>query len=533
MDPEGGDEEGRVRVVTPTVDVLAGLMASDGAGVAYLDQDLRLRSWNSSWVERLGLSGTAVDELMGAKLGRVLPSLAPWIEAQIGHLLGGGSLHLEEVPFEGADETVYADLLLIPLMQEGDPQAFLNLVMDVGDRAAAREGLERALLSYRRELSALRDVMSAAAESLELRDVLRRLLDHVLRVMKSKVGAIHLFDEQQTVLKLVAARGISRRVAARIEAVDGSFDAQAWATEPQEPSVSPSTMPSLSVAAEDVSEIADPLRRPVSGGRRGEAVYMGVPVRSRGEILGLISVVGPAGRVFDDGDVTLLRSIGDQIGVVVENARLYRQAEQLAVVRERERLARELHDSVTQSLYSLTLLAEASQRWIGGGEADRAVEYVARLGEIAQQALKEMRLLVYQLRPLVLKREGLVGALQHRLDAVERRAGVDARLLVQGALDLPAGVEVGLYRIAQEALNNALKHAAPSSVILRVRADRRHVRLEVVDDGRGFDPTAVVNGGGMGLISMEERAERMGGSFTLDSAPGHGTTVRVDVEVAR
>jgi signal transduction histidine kinase len=158
---------------------------------------------------------------------------------------------------------------------------------------------------------------------------------------------------------------------------------------------------------------------------------------------------------------------------------------------------------------------------------------MGRLREIAQQALKEMRLLVYQLRPLVLKREGLVGALQQRLDAVEKRAGVDARLLVEGTLDLPATVEEGLYRIAQEALNNALKHAAPRAVILRIRADARRVVLDVTDDGQGFDPAAVSDKGGMGLVSMRERAERLGGSFSLASAPGGGTTVRVDVEVPR
>jgi signal transduction histidine kinase len=237
--------------------------------------------------------------------------------------------------------------------------------------------------------------------------------------------------------------------------------------------------------------------------------------------------------VFDDGDVALLASIADQIGVVVENARLYRQAEQLAVVRERERLARELHDSVTQSLYSLTLLAEASQRLIGAGDWGRVKEYVGRLGEIAQQALKEMRLLVYQLRPLVLKREGLAGALQQRLDAVEKRAGVDARLLVGGTIELPASAEEELYRIAQEALNNALKHGAPASVTVRICADERGVVLEVSDDGRGFDLGSIGAEGGMGLVSMRERTEKLGGKLDVKSAPGAGTSVFVSLEVAK
>ena len=461
----------------------------------------------------------AGDVRLGRGLLDLLPGMAPFIEPAMARLLDGEPLYLEAVAFDEREGVVYRDLVVCPLMRGEEVDGFLHLIIDADERVGSREALERAVLGYRRELSALREVMSVAAESLELRDVLKRLLDHVLRMMKSRVGAIHLFDEQRAALRLAASRGVPQSVLEEVDEIEGPFDWAAWSGEETETDIVP--------------QIAERLRQSAAyGRRRGIAAYMGVPVRSRGESRGLISVVGRAGRAFDGEDVALLTSIADQIGVVVENARLHRQAEQLAVVRERERLARELHDSVTQSLYSLTLLAEASQRLLGGGDLERAAEYTGRLGEIAQQALKEMRLLVYQLRPLVLKREGLVGALQQRLDAVEKRAGVDARLLVEGALDLPAPMEEGLYRIAQEALNNALKHAAPRTVILRIGTDAQRVTLEVEDDGRGFDVGAG-DGGGMGLTSMQERAERLGGSLSLVSAPGEGTRVRVDVEVPR
>jgi len=492
----------------PPSNLLTLLLEAGDIGIALLDRDLRVREWNEVWAERLAIPLPPADRVEGRSLLDLIPRARPSVRRARQKLLAGKALHLEEIAVDIPDGTGYRDMMLIPLVGEDGAEAFLHVVMDVGARMDARADLERALLSYRRELSALRDVMSVAAESLELRDVLRRLLEHVLRMMKSKAGAIHLFDEERTTLKLVAWRGIPKRILREIETVDVSVDAEEWLDEGGE--------------APYVPEIGGHFRKSGS--------YVGVSVRARGVSLGLISVIGPAWREFDEGDVALLRSIGDQIGVIVENARLYRQAEQLAVVRERERLARELHDSVTQSLYSLTLLSEASQRLLATGDIERAEEYTGRLGEIAQQALKEMRLLVYQLRPLVLKREGLVGALQQRLDAVEKRAGVDARLLVEGALELPAPIEEGLYRIAQEALNNALKHAAPR---LRIRATDRRVRLEVEDDGRGFDPATVEDKGGMGLTSMQERAERLGGSLSLHSARGRGTTVRVDVEVPR
>jgi signal transduction histidine kinase len=247
----------------------------------------------------------------------------------------------------------------------------------------------------------------------------------------------------------------------------------------------------------------------------------------------VISVLGETEERFSLEEMALLASIADHVGVVVENAWLRQQAERAAVMGERERLARELHDSVTQSLYGMSLLAETGQRSAKGGDLERVAHYLARLGETAQQALKEMRLLVYELRPSALQREGLVGALQQRLDAVEKRVGVETCLLVEGAIELPVHTEEGLYRIAQEALNNALKHAAATSVRAYIRASGGRVELEVVDDGKGFDPDAVRDEGGMGLGSMRERAERAGGVLTLLSAPGEGTRAKVSIEAHR
>ena len=163
------------------------------------------------------------------------------------------------------------------------------------------------------------------------------------------------------------------------------------------------------------------------------------------------------------------------------------------------------------------------------GTLTNVADYFTDLGEIAQQALKEMRLLVYELRPAILEREGLVGALQQRLDSVEGRAGVEARLLVEEMIQPPPTVEEDLYRIAQEALNNALKHAAATSVTVRIYADQGQLVLEVNDDGRGFNPEALNDMGGMGLVSIRERVDKLGGRLNVISAPGDGTVVQVKV----
>lgn len=252
-------------------------------------------------------------------------------------------------------------------------------------------------------------------------------------------------------------------------------------------------------------------------------------MRARGQTLGVLSIFRESKQPFSTEEMDLLASISDQVGVAVENARLRQRAEQAAVMEERERLARELHDSVTQSLYSLALFAAAGKELVDSEELESLEHNFVRIGETVQEALKEMRLLVHELRPPALEREGLVGALRQRINAVEGRAGIDARLVVEDWVELPASIEEGLYRIAQEALNNALKHSAAQSVTIYLRVAGKQVELEVVDDGAGFDPHSMRDSGGMGLLNMKQRAHKLGGELSIVSAPREGTKVKVSV----
>jgi len=222
-----------------------------------------------------------------------------------------------------------------------------------------------------------------------------------------------------------------------------------------------------------------------------------------------------------------------QIGAVVDitSRIVLAEAQIQSAIDERQRLARDLHDSVTQTLYSLTLIAEATRRHAQNGLMAQVIAQTERLGELSQQSLKEMRLLLFELRLPVLEREGLAKALQHRLDAVEKRAGVDAALIIENVDRLPALVEEGLFYLAHEALNNSLKHAAATKITVSLRATDGIVELQVLDNGKGFDVQAACETGGMGLTNLKERAQKLKAQLEITSVLEKGTRIKVVLHI--
>jgi signal transduction histidine kinase len=209
------------------------------------------------------------------------------------------------------------------------------------------------------------------------------------------------------------------------------------------------------------------------------------------------------------------------------------QQRRLAVLEERSRVARDLHDSVSQSLYSVTLFSEAARRHLVARNAAAAEQSLDQLIGASRQALKEMRLMVYELRPPELENRGLIGAMRQRLSSVEERAGIEALIEAPASLVLPEDLEPELYSLAQEALNNALRHGNARSVKLALQHVGEAIQLEVRDDGVGFDPGTLQTTGGMGIRGMEERAHALGGRLLVESAPGEGTLVRVQIPIRR
>ena len=255
-----------------------------------------------------------------------------------------------------------------------------------------------------------------------------------------------------------------------------------------------------------------------------------LPLRVRGQALGVLGIIGPAGGSFNQGHLALFEAIADQISVAVDNARLYQQAQQFAVVEERQRLARELHDAVTQTLFTASLLAEVlPETWALDPVEGR--QLLQELRQLSRGALAEMRTLLLELRPAALVETSLGDLLRQLGEAVTGRTGIPVTITGESQCRLPPEVHIAFYRIAQEALNNIAKHARAGQVALLLRGGpperpKEGLGLRIRDDGRGFEPDAV-SPDHLGLGIMRERAAAVDAALDIHSTPGVGTEVTV------
>ncbi|MGC9333857.1 MAG: GAF domain-containing protein, partial [Anaerolineae bacterium] len=392
---------------------------------------------------------------------------------------------------------------------------------------AAYQTLEQRVQERTHELATLNAVAEVVSRSLDLEEVLGDALDKSMQTLDMEFGVAYRLDgpEDQPCLHPLIHRGFPEPFVRAARPIPLRASAAGRAAAVGEPVV---------WVMEECPE--GPERERLlwaEGGRQ----RVSIPLMAKGRLVGAIQLMTGRERTFSPEQLSLLAAVGQQAGLAVENARLYEQAEQAAALAERSRLARGLHDSVTQSLYSVTMYAEAAARLLVTGQEAAAAEYLRDARDTAQEALREMRLLIFELRPVALEERGLAGALQARLDAVEKRAGVQADLRVEGVevmanTDwLPLSAQQELYHIAQEALNNSLKHARAQHLGICLQLKEQAVYLEVADDGIGFDPAAASGRGGLGLPGMQERVQRLGGQLRIESAPGCGT--RVSVEMPR
>jgi signal transduction histidine kinase len=257
--------------------------------------------------------------------------------------------------------------------------------------------------------------------------------------------------------------------------------------------------------------------------------FLGVPIVAPAGVIGAFYLTEKLeGAEFTEEDEELIGLLAAHAAIAIANARLYEQTRELSIVAERNRLALDLHDAVSQKLFGLVLEAEGAATVLERDPA-AAGERVAKLQVLAREALDELRSLVFELRPPELEKDGLGGTLQKHIDVLGRLGQEEIELVLAGELPTEEVRDREVFRIAQEALQNVLKHAQAQHVVVRLGVGDGTLFLEVEDDGIGFDPDAPeTRSRRLGLTSMEERAHRLGGTVQITSVPGAGTTVRVE-----
>jgi signal transduction histidine kinase len=367
--------------------------------------------------------------------------------------------------------------------------------------------LEQRVADRTEELATFFDLTLLAGQGISLPEVLKQVLPQLTEITRSEAVGIDLFDADRGALQLIAKQNLPEDIPTLWPIGELPLEFQRWLQRPNDPLNTPdlASMPALRSAFHAA----------------GLHTYLGAQIRIGQRIEGVLICFRFTEGGYSVDETALILALAHQIGIILEIDRLREKAEAIAVLEERQRLARDLHDSVTQSLYSLSLFSRSAREAADDGDTIRLKGSLTELERNTLNTLREMRLLLYELRPADLEQEGLKRAIELRLNAVERRANLQLDVQVDEVVGLSSDQEVELYHIVVEALNNVIKHAAATRVSLQLTQVDGRLHLRIADDGQGFDPTQVT--GGMGLNNIRERVARLGGQFTICNEPGGGT----------
>jgi signal transduction histidine kinase len=475
-------------------------------GIAILDREYRVQRYNPTWDEYSALYAppSAAPLAPGVSYFDHLPHTESVVKPLFDRVLAGETVHESSVRLESYGIVTYWDVVLAPVAEGEKITGILVVSIDVSERARLRQNLEERVAARTGELQTLLEVSAAASSSLNLDEMLTKTLDLLVGLVGASRAGVGLVGEESGTWKSILLR--------------------------PERDIEPAAMTQMLRAAQAVINSGEMMViTPDAAFGLGEPGVL-LPLQIRERKLGVLAIIGREGNIFTQGQLELFKSIADQLNIAIENAYLFERAEEVAVAAERNRLARELHDAVTQTLFSASLIAEVLPR-IWERDQDEGAERLAELRDLTRGALAEMRTLLLELRPATLTETSLAELLRQLVQAIGGRTRVPIELVVRGTRPLPPKTQVALYRIAQEALNNIIKHAAAERIMLELTLLPEAVLLSIRDDGRGFDPADIAPHS-LGVSIMRDRAEKIGAQWAIHSQIGEGTIVTVHCPLA-
>ena len=385
-----------------------------------------------------------------------------------------------------------------------------------GYRNAETAGLER--LNY--ELSVLNGIARELNRSVNLDQALRFALSQVAELLGLRTGWIWLIQESSPEPYLAAAQNLPPALAEEPRRMDGS--AYCYCLD--------SYRRGDLEGAANVNVLTCSRLDGLVDGTDGLRYHASIPLYAGEKKLGVMNVASEAWRGLGSEDLQLLNTVGDLLSIAVERARLFERSARLGAVEERNRLAREIHDTLAQNLTATGLQIESAEALLEtDAEPERVRAALDRALSLTQSNLDEARRAVLDLRASPLEDRPLPEALKSLVNRWEAETGVPATFRsVNGSRPLPPGVEAALYRVGGEALNNAARHAEAGRVTVRLVSTPEAVNLLVEDDGQGFDPSRVPEDR-HGIVGMRERVEMLGGVLRVESGPEGGTHVEARV----
>ena len=472
---------------------------------------------NPAACEMYGYTYEKLVSLHAAAL--VHPDIQQDIEARLQMIQMGGQFQTQSVGVRKDGTPFHLEVRATPFTYKGKPH-ILGVIRDITEQVQAYELLEKRVEERTHELSTLLEVSHDVASTIELKPLLVLVLDQLKRVVDYTGSSFSILEGEDLVL-------VENRGPAPLDQVlQLHFPIKTmgiiWEMlSSREPVIIPDVQDDSLLAQAFRMWMGKHLKTPFSYIR----TWMAIPLSHKEQVLGMLTLSSLEPNYYTTRHASLALAIANQAAVALENARLYEQAQELAALEERQRLARELHNSVSQALYGITLGTHTA-RTLLERDPSKVAEPLDYVLSQAEAALTEMRALIFELRPESMETEGLVAALSRQGAALHARHEIEVSTELCDEPDLPLKVKQELYRVAQEALHNTVKHARAKKVNLRIRVDTEGVLLEVCDDGVGFDTTRSFPGH-LGLHSMHERIARLSGTLQIESRPGKGTCIRV------